>query len=115
MPPPAQEVVVGVVKDVHDVDLDRKRRDLPPLRQLQLEERLGHERRREQIRRETKQQREREAANRSRAELQQEQRTDDGRNVGIEQGQEHASETRVDRGANTAAGLELLLDALEDQ
>src|SRR3954452_7071594 len=72
------------------IGLDGKRGDLLPLAQHQLEERLRDENRGKQGRHETKEQRHREAADRAGAELEQERDRNQGRNVGVEQGPEHA-------------------------
>src|SRR5258705_13928482 len=96
--------------------LDRQRRGLLLLMRAaaerQLEERLGHEDRREQVRRETDDQRVGEAANRTGPELNQEQRRDERRDVRIDQRPEDPVESRVDRRTHAVLRLELLLDAL---
>src|ERR671930_559169 len=90
-------------------------RRLPARRELQLVDRLRHEDRREQVHHQANRQRRRKAADRARAELEEERRGNERRDVGVEQGPEHAAESGVDRRAHTALRGELLLDAFEDE
>src|SRR5262245_61917439 len=95
--------------------LNTQRRGLTPVGQLHLEDGLRHEDRREQIRRQTDDQRQREPANRPGAELEQEGARDERRHVRVHQRPEHAAEAGVDGGADPTLRLQLFLDALEDQ
>src|SRR5262245_13021643 len=94
---------------------DTQRRDLLPVRQRHLEQRLRHEDRREQVRQQADEQRHRETADRAGAELEQKRARDAGRDVCVDQRPEDAVEARVDRRADAALRLQLLFDALEDQ
>src|ERR1700731_79178 len=95
--------------------LNAQRGDLLPLAQRQLEERLRDKNRGEQVRQQTEEEGHGEAADRAGAELEQERHRDQRGDVGIEQRPENAGEAGVDRGADAARGLDLFLDALEDQ
>src|SRR5260221_2473036 len=84
------------------ISLDTQRGDLLTIRQHRLEQRLRHENGREQVRRQTEEQRRREPADRPRAELEEERARDKRGHVRVDQRPEDAAEAGVDRRADTA-------------
>ena len=84
-------------------------------RQRDLEQRPRHDDGREDVRQQAERQRRRKPANRAGAELEEERRGDERRHVRVENREQHAIEPVAHRASGGPAGLQLFLDALEDQ
>src|SRR5687768_1498336 len=115
VPPPADEVEIGVREDLHKSGLNTQRLRLAAARQDHLEHRPRHEHRREDVGEKTDGQRGGKPADGAGTELEEKRRRNQRRDVGIDDRPPDAVEPGVYRGARSARGSQLLLDPLENQ